>query len=507
MLGANSIFSQSQLEGQSDWPMFQYNAQHTGHNDKDEISVPLRLQWQISICDGCPVEPITVVGENLLVAHSDSYLVTNTLGLYCLDAETGSEIWSHSFAEEDLDAVDQPLYYNGQVIHMENELFENRMAFYDIANGEIIKRYYYDAQHFDQLGSIIYKDHLLFPAGTYNGLACVNVVTDSLSWIKRLIMRDEWSPSVHKDTVYTWLGGGLQGHDFYTGEQYWYVLPYLGLSDTVAINFSTDVKTHLSTRLSVLYAMYTTAVIDTILMVAYLVDDGELYGVDLRTREVLWEYNDKVGNYDDSVIVVSPATCNGILYTFFLNNLVAIEGRTGEIQWRAQLDTIPRAHPIVANGLIFVSTKYTTYAFDIASQDQVWSYQAGGYVTVANNHLYVSSNNGNIYAFEGVPTDVNDDAPNSIPNEFMLSQNFPNPFNPSTQIDFTVPTHSFVEISVYNSIGQHVKTLIKKNMSAGDHTITWDGTDNFGVEAPSGVYFYKLVAGDFVESKKMILLR
>lgn len=488
--------------------MFQYNAQHTGYNDKDNISVPLQLQWQINICDGCPTEPITVVDERLLVAYSDSYLVTNTLGLYCIDAQTGTENWSHHFiAHDELFEVDQPLYYNGQVIHMENEHFDSRMAFYDLIDGTIIKRYLYRAQFFDQLGSIIYKDHLLFPAGTFNGLASMNVEKDSLSWFKKLYLEHGWSPSVHNDTVYTWLGGGLQGHDFYTGKQYWYVLPYFGLSDTVATIPSQDTRTYLTAKSSYPRGIHTTAVIDTLLMVAYLVDRGEFYGVDLRTREVLWEYNDKVDDYDDSIVVVSPATCDGVVYTFFTDNLVAIEGRTGKILWRAQLDTVSRRHPIIANGLVFVSTSYMTYAFNIATQEQVWSYPVGGYITVANNHLYLSSDSGNIYAFERVPTDVEEDISGLIPENFNLSQNYPNPFNPSTEIKYEIPRRSFVEISIYNTLGQIVKTLIKAGQSAGSHSIIWNGTDEFGNSVSSGTYFYKLTAGDFVDSKKMILLK
>ncbi len=100
------------------------------------------------------------------------------------------------------------------------------------------------------------------------------------------------------------------------------------------------------------------------------------------------------------------------------------------------------------------------------------------------------------------PTDIDDDTPNELPSAFSLSQNYPNPFNPSTQIQFSIPSRSDVIVEVFNTLGQKVATLIDDNLSAGTHIVEWDAS-----EVSTGVYFYKLTAGDFVQSKKMILLK
>jgi len=89
-----------------------------------------------------------------------------------------------------------------------------------------------------------------------------------------------------------------------------------------------------------------------------------------------------------------------------------------------------------------------------------------------------------------------------IPYEFSLRQNYPNPFNPRTEISFSLPRMSFVNLSVYNLLGQKVETLINKEMEAGQYSVTWDGS-NVG----SGIYFYRLESGDFIETKKMLLLK
>lgn len=104
-----------------------------------------------------------------------------------------------------------------------------------------------------------------------------------------------------------------------------------------------------------------------------------------------------------------------------------------------------------------------------------------------------------------------DDVPESgetlMPNTFSMSQNFPNPFNPSTSIYFSLPRASLVILEVFNVVGQKVTTLAKRRFDAGRHLVMWDGKDWQGVINPSGVYLYRLQAGDFVETRKMLLLK
>ncbi len=96
------------------------------------------------------------------------------------------------------------------------------------------------------------------------------------------------------------------------------------------------------------------------------------------------------------------------------------------------------------------------------------------------------------------------------PETFYLSQNYPNPFNPSTTIGFQIPQQSrseFVELTIFNSLGEVVKTLASGKMNPGFHVYTWDGTGNAGEAVASGVYFYRLRAGKYSAVRKMLLLR
>lgn len=94
-----------------------------------------------------------------------------------------------------------------------------------------------------------------------------------------------------------------------------------------------------------------------------------------------------------------------------------------------------------------------------------------------------------------------------VPNDFSLSQNLPNPFNPETQISYGLPKDSWVKLSIYNIRGQKVKTLVDGFEAAGHKVVIWDGTNEEGEQVASGVYFYRLDAGEFTATKKMVLLR
>ena len=95
-----------------------------------------------------------------------------------------------------------------------------------------------------------------------------------------------------------------------------------------------------------------------------------------------------------------------------------------------------------------------------------------------------------------------------LPMIMKLKGNYPNPFNPTTTISFsTAENAENAELAIYNIRGQKVRTLISNQLSAGDHSIIWNGRDSNGNRVGSGIYFYKLKAGDYISTKKMILLK
>jgi len=108
---------------------------------------------------------------------------------------------------------------------------------------------------------------------------------------------------------------------------------------------------------------------------------------------------------------------------------------------------------------------------------------------------------------EPVPLRTNPAPRSSRPTSFSLAQNQPNPFGPTTMIRFALPVSDHVTIKVYDVRGQHVRTLVDRQLEAGFHDAIWDGRSSSGRQVASGVYFYRLDAGSFTDRKKMILLR
>jgi len=88
-----------------------------------------------------------------------------------------------------------------------------------------------------------------------------------------------------------------------------------------------------------------------------------------------------------------------------------------------------------------------------------------------------------------------------------MAQNYPNPFNPTTQIRYGLPAQTSVKLTIHNVLGQEVATLVDGIQPAGYHVIRWNGTSATGAAVGSGVYFFRIQAGDFVEMKKMMLLK
>ena len=106
-----------------------------------------------------------------------------------------------------------------------------------------------------------------------------------------------------------------------------------------------------------------------------------------------------------------------------------------------------------------------------------------------------------------VITAIDDDIETGLPASFSVEQNYPNPFNPTTTIDYSLPSQSRVSIRIYNVLGQSIRTLVDETQSAGEYSVTWDGKNQAGEAVSTGLYFYRIQAGDITQTRKMLLLK
>jgi len=109
--------------------------------------------------------------------------------------------------------------------------------------------------------------------------------------------------------------------------------------------------------------------------------------------------------------------------------------------------------------------------------------------------------------WDGKVTDVDGESQLNIPRNIDLRQNYPNPFNPGTRIEFDQPRMQAVRLAIYDVLGRLVRVLIDSELAPGHYRIDWDGSDNRGNPVATGVFFYRIDAGEQSETRKMILIK
>jgi hypothetical protein len=128
----------------------------------------------------------------------------------------------------------------------------------------------------------------------------------------------------------------------------------------------------------------------------------------------------------------------------------------------------------------------------------------GAYVYLPSGNILICDVENGVFAFTVTPA-LASEVP--VDAEFQLEQNFPNPFNPSTRIPFELTRGGRVRLEVYDVAGRRVRAVVDRELPAGLHEAEWDGRDDAGQSAASGVYFYRMHAGDRTETRRMVLLK
>ncbi|MEC9456824.1 MAG: T9SS type A sorting domain-containing protein, partial [Candidatus Neomarinimicrobiota bacterium] len=140
---------------------------------------------------------------------------------------------------------------------------------------------------------------------------------------------------------------------------------------------------------------------------------------------------------------------------------------------------------------------------DIAYLDLDYVLNESNYYRIAAvDHAGNISDYSDVVDFTVLATDLD-----LIPDVFALHQNYPNPFNPTTQIKYDLPEDAMVSITIYDVMGRSIRSLVNTTQSAGYRSIQWDATNNLGEPVSAGMYIYMIQAGNFTQTKKMVLLK
>ena len=187
-----------------------------------------------------------------------------------------------------------------------------------------------------------------------------------------------------------------------------------------------------------------------------------------------------------------------------------VAGRFGEM---VLVDTFSYQHPMALNEL----TQAFTLPFPTPEDTIYWEF---GYTASDSSAIDTIYSCGISLVWDSIPDPLDqwnfgpkfpvtiipvtsvEPATNNLPGDFVLEQNYPNPFNPSTKIKFDMPKSSFVKFVVYDITGREVESLVNENMNAGTYEVNWNAA-----KLSSGIYFYKLETNEFIETKRMVLIK
>jgi hypothetical protein len=169
-------------------------------------------------------------------------------------------------------------------------------------------------------------------------------------------------------------------------------------------------------------------------------------------------------------------------------------------------------NPVAANsdGVIFAGGgEWPTTVFKSTDDGTSWTEMNAGLTTWgvlsltinSQGYLFAGTYGGGVFRSVQSTTSV-EEVSGEIPTGFALDQNYPNPFNPSTEIRYTLPQKSYVTLRIFDLLGREVAVLVSEELAAGSYSTRWDA-----VGFASGVYLYRLHAGEFVETRKLLLLR
>jgi hypothetical protein len=139
---------------------------------------------------------------------------------------------------------------------------------------------------------------------------------------------------------------------------------------------------------------------------------------------------------------------------------------------------------------------------------------ANSQVDIEFNIVELTDMYGNPYLnYESIPgvfyitENMSNSETNVFPGKFQLGQNYPNPFNPVTTLHYDLSENSDVKITIYDMLGREVKTLINKTQDAGSMSVIWNATNDYGKPVSAGIYLYQIQAGEYISTKKMVLLK
>ncbi len=242
----------------------------------------------------------------------------------------------------------------------------------------------------------------------------------------------------------------------------------------------------------------------------YTQSNDTIFAYSKGSWDVKWIYESKGDTIQYQAQNSIAITDSKLCFTISSNGegngeLVTLDKETGGFLWAHTFTGDYVFAPAIANGVVYIIpfSESALYGFELESGAQLFyddSYSYRNQPIVANHQLFVATPD-KVIVFDNAETSA-EDSKGAILHAYELMQNFPNPFNPRTTINFSLSQGVFVKLKIYNILGEEMYTLVNEERVPGLHSIEFDGT-----HLPSGLYYYKMEAGSYVNTKQLLLTK
>ena len=465
------LFTDSSVYAQ-DWPMINQNKERTSWAaDETVLYPPLKQKDMI---------PVQSTGDYISLSYLtiNSDLLALALGRYpntleTVDLVSGDTLWTFEVPESKA-AMNFVCAQNDSMIFAGGQ---QGLGLYAL-DRETGKEKWSKA-----IGSLYTRSIVLDSASAYihgDSLYCISIKDGSTIWSEDISIQS--TPAVDDRYIYVTGGYKVQVFDKMTGEVVWWRPSSERTSGGIAVDDD---------------CFYTQS-------------NDTIFAYNKESWDIKWIYESQEDTIQSEAQNSIAITDSKLCFTINGNGegngeLNILNKETGVYLWAHTFSGNYMFAPTIANGVVYVVPliEAALYGFDLEDGTQLFYEDSLSYIAqaiVANHQLFVATRN-KVIVFENANTKV-EDLKDAIQHGFELKQNYPNPFNAVTTIEFSLPQSAFVDLKIYNILGEEIYALVNEDLAPGQHRIDFDGT-----HLPGGLYFYRIVAESFLNTKQLLLIK
>jgi outer membrane protein assembly factor BamB len=354
-------------ETDGEWETFQADSRHSGHVPMLFDPPTFTFKWQRTIAAGRALNPVAAAGGKVFVTTQVYF--TAGPALFALDGRDGETLWTKDFGS--VFSVNPPAYAYGNVyVQTGDHASDTYLWAFNAGTGAQIFKSPHEAQWERYYAPTVVDDGVYVNGGYYGGMYAFDAFTGERRWFRSLDQYDQWTPAVDDVYAYAYVGGILSAVR----------------RDTGAVDFTIR-DPHFDWQGWSMGLAPALGGMDD----ALVVHDGRLLRFGLQSRTIVWE--------KERAFSGQPAVAGGVVYAIDNGALVAIDQATGADLWSWKPPSGNLGGPfIIAGSHAFVTTGGTTYAVELLSRSQVWSYPVGGGLALGDETLYIASPNGTVTA-------------------------------------------------------------------------------------------------------------